>query len=351
MKKRLLLILIVILLAMTIAGCSTASKQDNQSAQEKTITDMDGNAVQLPAKVEKIGTSWPGFINTLCVAGGADKIVASSDQIKNYPWALKIFPNLSSVNYPFSTAGTSIEELIKNKPDVVFLRSGDDIDKIKEAGIPVVMIDYKNNSINDMVDAVTLVGSILGDSETKQAAKYKDFVTKNVDKINSVTSKVSDAQKPKVLALSVTGSKLSTWGSNIIQNEEIKIAGGVNVAENDISGSKEVSMEQVLQWNPDDIFLVGNLTDRTNLLNDSKFSQLSAVINGKVFVVPKGVFVWSNLGSETALYLPWMAKNLYPDQLKDLDISAQTKDFYKTFFNYNLSDDELTRILNAQDPQ
>lgn len=63
------------------------------------------------------------------------------------------------------------------------------------------------------------------------------------------------------------------------------------------------------------------------------------------------MFVWSNLGSETALYEVWMAQTLYPEKLANLDINGQTKEFYKTFFNYDLSDDELSRIMNAEDPK
>jgi iron complex transport system substrate-binding protein len=361
MKRKFISVILITLIVSSFTGCmntdnksatTTQSKETVKKADYQTITDMDGNVVKLPAKVNKIGTSWPGFINVLLTVGGGDKIVVSADSIKNYPWALKIFPKLKNINYPFSTSGVNQEQLLINKPDVLFLRKTDkSVDKNKVAGIPAIMIDYTKNSIYDMIDAVTLAGKVLGKEGVQRAAKYKEFVVQNINKITSVTKQIPDNQKQKVLTLSVSGKVLSTWGKNIIQNEEINMVGGINVAEKDINGYKDVSFEQILKWNPDVIFVDWNENDKAKLMKDPRFTQIKAVQSGKVFVIPQGIFKWSSLGSETALYLPWMAKTLYPEKFKDLDVTGEAKSFYKTFFNYNLSDSELNRILSAQKPE
>lgn len=346
--KKLLLVAVAIVLAFTSAGCTGKGNEKASAPAERTITDMEGNVIKLPEKVEKAGTSWPGFMNVILAVGGSDKLVAASKAINTYPWAMKLFPSLQNIAYPFA-GELNMEELLKNKPDVLFLRKGDPVDKVKEAGIPVIMIYYKDNSIHDMIDAVSLTGKTLGEKEAQKAEAYKQFVLDKIDKISKAAKSVPDDKRVKALTVSVSGKELSVWGRNTPQNEAITLAGGINAAEKDIDGSKKVSYEQILQWNPDVIIVEGSDKDRA-ILQNPVWNQVEAVKQGKVFISPHGVFAWARLGSEVALYFPWLAKTLYPEQYKDFDIQKEAKSYYKTFFQYDLSDDELSRILNAQPP-
>jgi len=335
--------------ASSQATASAASQSASSAAATRTITDMAGNAVEIPATVKSVGTSWPGFINTICVAGGAQYITETPKALSTYPWATKIFPNLEQASVVFAKEA-SVEKIAEEKPDVLFLRKQDDIEKISALGIPIVMVEYKNNSIYDMVDAVKMVGDVLGGDCVAQAQKYSEFVSKGVADIKAVTDTIPESERPSVLQLSVKEGTYSTWGRNIIQDEEIQMAGGTNAAANDVDGSKEVTTEQILTWNPDYIFLEGTVQDREAFMSDPVFADLKAVQGKNVYTTPKGVFGWCRLGSETALYVIWMAQTLYPDQLASLDVESQAKSFYKAFFNYDLSDDDLARIMNAEDP-
>lgn len=323
-----------------------ATKESQSSNSTRTIKDMDGNTVTVPYKITRVGTSWPGFCNILSTVGGARNIVATSKSVKNYPWSTKIFPNLNSIDYPFNK-NTNVEQLIKDKPDVVFLRKGDSIDNIKTAGIPVVMIDYAHNNINDMIDAVTLAGKVLGENGVKKAEEYSSYYHQVINKISAVTSNIPNANRPKVIYLSVTDGNW-VWGKNMPQNEAIKIAGGINAAEG-IDGYKEVSLEQILKWDPDYIFIDGD-PSQSKMINNASWKELKAVKNNKVFISPNGVFAWSRLGAETVLQLQWVAKAIYPEKFQDMDIKKETKYFYKTFFDYELSDEEVSKILNAKNP-
>lgn len=322
-------------------------KQEQLSNSTRPITDMDGNTVTIPYKVTKVGTSWPGFCNILSTVGGGKNIVAAPQSIKSYPWSIKIFPNLKSIIYPFST-DVNVEELLKDKPDVVFLRKGDSINKVKETGIPVVMIDYAPNNIKDMIDAVSLAGKVIGGDGVKKAEEYSSYYNETIKKISAVTSKISNNDRPKIVYLSVSDGTW-VWGKNMPQNEAIKIAGGINCAE-EINGYKEVSFEQILKWNPDYIFIDGK-PSLSKMMKDTSWKELKAVKSNKVFISPNGVFAWSRLGAETVLQLQWVAKTLYPDKFQSLDINKETKYFYKTFFDYQLTDGQVAKILNSQKPE
>ncbi|AKA69595.1 hypothetical protein [Clostridium scatologenes] len=150
------LIIVCIILVTSLTACqnksvSSGENSNKKSEVTKTIVDMDGNSVKVPQKITKVATSWPGFCNVIfTVSGKNNKIVATSPAIKkSYPWAIKLYPELKNISYPFNGETTNIEQLLKSKPDVAFLRKGDNIQKVKDAGIPVIMIDYKHNSVED----------------------------------------------------------------------------------------------------------------------------------------------------------------------------------------------------------
>ena len=65
--------------------------------------------------------------------------------------------------------------------------------------------------------------------------------------------------------------------------------------------------------------------------------------------MPIGISRWGHPGSlETPLALLWTAKTIYPDYFPDIDISAETRAFYKRFFNYDLSDEQVRQIVSGQ---
>ncbi|SQG63801.1 Uncharacterised protein [Corynebacterium renale] len=44
------------------------------------------------------------------------------------------------------------------------------------------------------------------------------------------------------------------------------------------------------------------------------------------------------------------AKLFYPDRFQDIDLVKETQDFYKKFYDYDLSADEVQRIIDAEAP-
>ncbi|WP_181391811.1 ABC transporter substrate-binding protein [Methanospirillum lacunae] len=312
---------------------------------------MDGNIVTIPITIEHTGTSWPGFTDVLLSIGAYPKIVTISSAENNYPWALKIFPDLKDeTKQSFATDGANIEQLIANKPDVLFLRSSDPVDKVKATGIPVIMIN-NTNSLKTMASSLKLAGEVLGKDELAQATSYTDYLNKTIDDITSKTGGISSDSKPKVLYVSIKSGKISVWGKNLLQDEMITKAGGVNIAAGDVTGSKEISPEMLLKWNPDIIIADNPQTSKALFENADYENSLSALKNNRVYVAPAGVFYWTNMGAECVLQLPWLAQKVHPELFTDIDMENITKNFYSTFFKYNLSDDDTQKILAGQPPE
>ena len=129
------------------------------------------------------------------------------------------------------------------------------------------------------------------------------------------------------------------------------LAGGVNIADKVAKGwGKTLSMEYVLAENPDVIVLMdkGAVAAREHILSDPVWRGIAAVKEKKVYVNPSAVFYWERYGAEEALQVLWAAKVLHPERFADIDMAEETRDFYKTFFEYDLSEAELAEILNTE---
>ena len=133
----------------------------------------------------------------------------------------------------------------------------------------------------------------------------------------------------------------------------IKAAGGINAAA-ELTGPTSVNMEQIYEWDPD-IIIITTFTETmpedlyNNTIDGQDWSQVSAVLNGKVIKEPLGVYRWFPPSGDAPLMLKWMAQTLHPDKFT-YDMKEEIKAYYEEFYNYTLDDAQVEGILNA-DPQ
>ena len=161
---------------------------------------------------------------------------------------------------------------------------------------------------------------------------------------------VSGADKVTVLHIVSPSSFTKVDGLNNIVDEWIKLAGGVNALT--AQGNMiDVTMEEIVSADPQVIIIgSGAAAAVEQLMADEAWSGITAVKNGAVYANPSGVFAWDRYSGEEALQVLWAAKKLNPDVFEDVDMEQETKDFYQTFYGYELTDDEVSRILNGEDP-
>jgi iron complex transport system substrate-binding protein len=55
------------------------------------------------------------------------------------------------------------------------------------------------------------------------------------------------------------------------------------------------------------------------------------------------------MGLQKILLVMQMAKTLHPEEFQSLDMKNELKTFYQKFYDYSLSDEEVTAILNRQE--
>ncbi len=91
--------------------------------------------------------------------------------------------------------------------------------------------------------------------------------------------------------------------------------------------------------------LVTDATEKKNVLSDTRFSNVAAVKNNAVYVVPRIAHVWGNRTTEQPLTILWTINKLYP-QLEAKDALAKDISyFYSHFFKTNFTDDQINEII------
>jgi iron complex transport system substrate-binding protein len=366
MEKKNQIILVIIALVAVVAvtvvalGISaTGSVSTNATTQnQKTITDMFGRTVVVPADVTRVlSTGPPTTIEVYVLA--PDKLIGinfnpnkASDGSVYLPEKYQDLPNVGGW---YGTFTGNYETFISMNPDVVFdggsLGSGNYTDTINDrqqnfGNIPVVGIADATN-VTQYDGSIIFMGNLLGAED--QADSLLEFYHRVL--LNVTTTVATIPTGEKVTVYYAEGPKgLQTDPAGSSHSELIDLAGGINVADCAITpgnGKTAVSLEQITTWNPD-VIIAGDPTFYAGIYNDTLWQEIPAVKNHRVYLVPQSPFTWFDRppGVNRIMGIPWTAKCLYPDKFAGMDLSALTKEFYTKFYHYNLTDSEVNTLLN-----
>lgn len=319
------------------------------AAEFRDVKDITGDVVKVPAKVEKIATLWYANNQIILMLGGADKIVATTDLIKNNKWFAHIYPRISSIPNGVNGKDLQVEELIKLSPDVVIAADKKNKEELTKNGFTVLYPSFTNHA--DMKKSVSIMAEVIGGNAPKIAEKFNEYFDGNLKKVLSKTDKIATPNRPKVLHIADGKNLFKVDGANTIIDEWIRVAGGVNAVQK-AGNMLEINAEEIPNINPD-VIIIGRAKAPEilkKIYENPIYADTNAVKNKRVYVNPTGVFSWDRYGAEGALQILWAAKILHPEIFKDIDIAAETKKFYKEFLHYELSDDEVNYILNGLDP-
>ena len=139
---------------------------------------------------------------------------------------------------------------------------------------------------------------------------------------------------------------LETGLAGSINTEVLEAAGAVNVADTAGKGGlANVSVEQVLAWNPD-VVLTLDSGFQAEVGKDPSWAGVNAVKNGRIYRAPTLPFGWfdSPPGINRLIGVPWLTSVLYPGGTSP-DLRATTKTFYKLFYHVDLNDGQLDTLL------
>lgn len=348
-KKIICLTFFLILGFFLLSGCKqTANQESVPQTASVTIKDCVGRQVEIPAQVNRVACLSPDAAYIMAMFGQGDKMVAVVNGIKRDIILTDMYPAIKELPIPKSGGVINIEELIKSKPDVVFVKrdvssSEAEVDKLNKSKIPFLVIDY--NSMLEQQYAVEMIGRVVGNTEKarKFVQYYQDCIARVKERIQDI-----DAQQ-RVRVYHSINEATRTDIAHSLSGEWLQAAGAYNVAAHGdlkiLEGKYFASLEQILLWNPE-VILVNEMGVADYIMTNKQWSPLQAVKQHRVLQLPNGISRWGHPTSpETPLVILWTAQTLYPDKFTDLDMVAESRSFYKEFFGLELTDEVINNIL------
>lgn len=349
-KKNSCLVLAILMLCLVVP-LSSCSKEDGEN-EPRTVVDMKGTTVSIPAKVERYIVLWKSYTGVMAMLDGGEGLVGADYQVSSKAdgqWLAELCPATSDLTVV--TEAITVEEVLELNVDVVFWQSSacnDLAADLINVGIAAVNVDFTD--YESMKKSVSLAADILGTDSAKQKANaYNTYLDGVIARVSAKTNTLTDDQKVTVLNLRNLES-LRADGKDTVADTWINLCGGINiVSANNLSGNQYLNQEQVFEWNPD--FIVSsNEGDDTAMMSSDVYASLTAVQNSHVYTNPQGVFWWNRYSVETPLQILWAANTLHPDLFGDVDIISEAKAFYSEFFGYEINDAGVQQMLVAGAP-
>lgn len=210
----------------------------------------------------------------------------------------------------------------------------------QQTGFPYVLIDGR---LAESAQQLREAGRLLGVSpRAEQLARYAEDTFALAARLRASTS---EQQRPRVyLARAADGLETGLGGA--IHAEAVELAGGRNVASGlGRGGLARVSLEQVLEWNPDFV-LTHNERFYAGAQQSSLWQQLPAVREGRLHLVPNLPFGWldSPPGINRLLGVRWLL-NLFYGEGESADLLASVREFFQLFYSSTPDDAALQSLL------
>ena len=253
-----------LLIALAIASAAHA---------DLLVRDDTGREVRLKAPAKRIVALAPHAAESLYAAGAGDKLVGTVDY-SDFPPAAKKLPRVGGYSR------LDLEAIAALKPDLVLAwESGNDmtqIDKLKALGLTVYV--SQPNTIDSVASQLERLGQLAGTEAIANAAAER--FRQRLDGLRA-----ANAGKPKVRVFyQIWKTPLMTIGGPQIISDAIRVCGGENVFGHLKPMAPNVTVEAVLEADPEAIVATGMGDARPEWLHDwDQWTRMTAVKRNNLF--------------------------------------------------------------------
>ena len=285
MKRSLLCFIFI--LSLFLGGCGApaapiVSTQPSETAI--TFTDDLGREITVDTP-KRVACLIGSFAHTWCLAGGQESLVAAAaDTWTQFDLGLdEDVVNLGAVKEP------NLELLLAAQPDLVIASSNtaaqvELLETFEAMGLNAAY--FKVSSFEEYLEMLEICTRITGFEEN-----YRHYGTDILAQVDAAREK-ADGFAPRVLYIRSTGSSCKVKNSqDSVLGEMLQDLGCINIADGGLL--EELSMEVILQEDPEHIFVVLQGSDPTQaeallertLLSDPAWEMLTAVQEGRFHVM------------------------------------------------------------------
>ena len=297
--RRLKWILMIAIVAV-LSGCSSnAAEETNIVTQQDTedgisFTDDLGREVTVH-NPQRVAALLGSYADLWMLAGGT--VQASADDA----WDdFKLEMPEDAVNLG-QTKALSLEKLFESKPDFIIASSNTRLDMewkdtLESSGIPTAYFEVSD--FEDYLRVLKICTDITGREDLYE--KHGLVIQEQIQKvIQASESRIAEKGVPKVLFLRTSASSIRAKNSkDSVLGEMLKALGCENIADSEESLLENISVEYILQENPDFIFFVQVGDDKAGVdehiesfINDNPiWKELTAVKEGRVYHMDKNLY-------------------------------------------------------------
>ncbi len=323
--------------------CSQAARQ---------VTDQLGRQVTIPDRVDRVVVLQHQTLNLLVQLDATNTMVGI---LGNWKQQLgdgyqRLVPELATIPALGDLTHVDVEKLVALHPQVVFVTNyapKEMIDQIQNLGIAVIAISLRSGDekqqgeLNPQLqnedqaynqglkDGIKLIGEVVNHQPQAEALIKATF-----DQRQQTADRLKDIPADRRIRAYMANPDLTTYGSGKYTGLMMAHAGALNVAAATVKGFKQVSMEQIIAWNPQVIFVQDRYPKVIDEINQQPAWQaVDAVKNHRVYLMPEYAKAWGYPMPEAlALGELWMAKKLYPEKFSDIDMQKRADSWYQRFY-------------------
>ena len=342
-----------LLILILCCGCERNTSFDPlEGVETKEVQDDTGRTVTVPKDITRVAPSGQ-VAQMMLVTLVPDLLVGlsvspSTSQMEYYPEEVTYLPTFGQFYGKKSTL--NLESLVEAEPQVT-IDLGDrkrtikiDLAGIqKKTNIPTL---FYESTIEKMPEAYRFLGTLLGREE--KAEKMAAFVEKTLRMAEKNSAKIPEDRKLSVLfGTGATGLAVNADGSS--HAHVLDLVGARNAIVPDVAtdkgGGTIVSLEEVYETEPDVIIQANH--DLVMAMDQNEWANLKAVRDGKYYWIPQDPYSWMSAPPSINMVLGvwWLGQLLYPDIYNDYDMGEIAKEYYKLFWNYDLTDRQVKEFL------
>ena len=296
-----------IAMCMTVIMLTACAKETNENGvneerntsvdvQETKVTFTDDLGSEITVdNPKRVATLLGSFADMWVLAGG--EVYASPDDAWN---DFNLDMPEDAVNLG-QTKSLNLEKLFEAQPDFIIASKNTKIDMewkemLEKSGIPTAYFDV--NDFEDYLRVFKIFTDITGEEELYE--EYGTSIQKEIeDVIAQSKERIATNGSPKVLSLRASAAYIRAKNSeDNVLGELLKDLGCVNIADSEERLLENLSLEYILEEDPDFIFFVPigddkekvDSTIQTFIDENPAWQELTAVKEGRVHVMEKMLY-------------------------------------------------------------
>jgi iron complex transport system substrate-binding protein len=286
----------------------TTQPPDELVAFPLTLTDDLGREVTIENKPQRIVSLAPSNTEILFAIGAGEQVVGVTTYC-NYPQEAQTLEQIGG----FSAETISVEKIVALKPDLV-LCTGKFHETVIEALEQVEVTAYAVDAetFDQVYASIEVIGQMTGHNEeaTTLVAQMKERVAA----VESVVAQIPDEERPTVF-WETWDDPLMTAGPTTFAGQMIEKGGGVNLFAEVTERYPQISIEEVIQRNPDIIMgpdSHGEALTADHIATRPGWETVKAVQDEHIYVFDGDIT--SRAGPRIVDGLEMIARTLHPNR-------------------------------------